>query len=290
MPVHHFSIDVEEYYHPSALADRYPRSRWDDLPRRSPAVVERLLGWLDERGVRGTFFILGWLAEREPDMVQAVAAAGHEIASHGWAHQLVGDLGPEGFRESVARSRDVLQELSGVAVVGYRAPSFSIVPGLEWAFDILIEEGYRYDASLFPISQHPTYGYPSAELYPYWIERPAGRLLEIPSTTARLMGNTLPASGGAYFRLFPYALVRSGMRQAMTAGAPGTFYIHPWELDDWAPRMEKAVPWVRTFWGRKRTWGKMNRMFNDFDFGPIVDTLKDREARSEHSGEATDGA
>ena len=196
---HHFTVDVEEYFHPTAMSPYFPMGEWDQLERRSPAVVERLLDFMAKHDVAGTFFILGWLAEREPGMVRAIATAGHEVASHGYEHELVGKLGPDGFRESVRRSRQVLREISGEEVLGYRAPSFSIVPGLEWAFDVLLEEGYRYDASLFPITQHPTYGYPEAERDPYWIERPAGRLAEFPSTTAEVIGRKLPASGGAYF-------------------------------------------------------------------------------------------
>ena len=153
---HHFTVDVEEYFHPTAMSRYFPAAGWDDLARRSPEVIARLLDVLDARDVTGTFFVLGWLAEREPGMVRDIAGAGHEIASHGYEHQLVGLLGPEGFRESIRRSREVLEDLAGCPVVGYRAPSFSIVPGLEWAFAVLLEEGYRYDASLFPTPQHPT--------------------------------------------------------------------------------------------------------------------------------------
>jgi polysaccharide deacetylase family protein (PEP-CTERM system associated) len=267
-------VDVEEYFHPTAMAPYFPMNEWDNLERRSPAVIERLLDFLSERDVLGTFFVLGWLAEREPVMVRRIADAGHEIASHGYEHDLVGRLGPDAFRESVRRSREVLREISGGDVVGYRAPSFSIVPGLEWAFDLLLEEGYRYDASLFPITQHPTYGYPDAERDPYWIERPSGRLAEFPSTTARVLGRTLPASGGAYFRLLPPALVHAGLRQAAERGQSGMFYIHPWELDDWAPEVNASrVQMVRTFHGRRRTWVRMERLLNGWGFGRVDETL-----------------
>jgi len=271
---HHFTVDVEEYFHPTALARHYPMSAWEGLERRSPAVVDRVLEFLAERGTRGTFFVVGWLAEREPAMVRRIGAAGHEVGSHGYEHELVGRLGPDGFRESVRRSKDALEDLTGEPVLGYRAPSFSIVPGLEWAFDVLLEEGYRYDASLFPVSQHPTYGYPARSPDPHWIERPSGRLAEFPSTTARLLGQTLPASGGAYFRLLPYGLVRAGLQQAARRGRPGMFYIHPWEMDDWVPEVD--APWlqkVRTFAGRRRTWGRLDRMLGEFRFAPIRTTL-----------------
>jgi polysaccharide deacetylase family protein (PEP-CTERM system associated) len=275
MAVHHFTVDVEEYFHPTAMAPHYPMGGWEGLPRRSPRVIERLLDLLERRSVRGTFFVVGWLAEREPGMVRALVERGHEIASHGYEHELVGRLGPGGFRSSVRRSKEVLEQIGGRTVLGYRAPSFSIVPGFEWAFDVLLEEGYRYDASLFPVTQHPTYGYPASPPDPHWIERPAGRLLELPATTAKWLGSKLPASGGAYFRLLPTALVRSGFTQAAARGAPGMFYIHPWELDDWAP--DVRAPWlqrVRTFAGRARCWRRMEDLLEAFEFGPIEPTLR----------------
>lgn len=236
--------------------------------------MDRLLDFLADRAVSGTFFVLGWLAEREPEMVRAISRAGHEIASHGYEHQLVSRLGPEGFRESVRRSRAVLRDITGQEVQGYRAPSFSIVPGLEWAFDILLDEGYAYDASLFPISQHPTYGYPAIEPDPHWIERPGGRLAEFPATTARILGQTLPASGGAYFRILPLGLVRTGVRQAIRRGAPSMFYIHPWELDDWVPDVDASrLQMIRTFCGRRRTWHRMERLFGVAPYGRIDRTL-----------------
>lgn len=282
-PHNHFTVDVEEYFHPTAIARHFPMSQWDTLERRSPRVVERLLDFLAERDVLGTFFVVGWLAEREPEMVRAIAGAGHEIASHGHEHELVGRLGPDGFRASVRRSRATLEDVAGEPVKGYRAPSFSIVPGLEWAFDILLEEGYRYDASLFPVSRHPTYGYPEAEVDPYWIDRPSGRLAEFPATTARVLGRRLPASGGAYFRLLPPALVRHGLRQARSREAAGMFYIHPWELDDWVPDVDAPrLQMIRTFAGRRGTWRRMERLLSEARFGPIDQTLESMD-RAESS-------
>ncbi|MDH5761186.1 MAG: DUF3473 domain-containing protein [Gemmatimonadota bacterium] len=280
MTVHHFTVDVEEYFHPTALAAYYPMAEWGTLKRRTPRVIPRLLEFVGEHGVKGTFFVLGWLAAHERAMVRSISDAGHEIASHGYEHELVGKLGPDGFRESVKRARGVLQDITGQAVRGYRAPSFSIVPGLEWAFDILLDEGYTYDASLFPITQHPTYGYPAVGRDPTWVERPTGRLAEFPSTTARVMGTLLPASGGAYFRILPYALMRAGLRQAEGRGASGVFYIHPWELDDWVPEVDAPrLQMIRTFAGRRRTWSRMRRMFREFRFGPMGEGLAMMEAK-----------
>ena len=275
MIAHHFTVDVEEYFHPTAMSPHFPMESWEGLSRRSPVVVDRLLELLATHNVSATFFVVGWLAERETAMVRAIAEAGHEIASHGYEHELVGRLGREPFRASIKRTKAVLEDITARAVIGYRAPSFSIVPGLEWAFDVMIEEGYLYDASLFPVSRHPTYGYPDAARHPHWIERASGRLAAFPATTARFLGTTLPASGGAYFRLLPYHLVRSGLTQAEERGAPGMFYIHPWELDDWAP--EVSAPWlqkIRTFAGRNRCRLRLERLLREFSFQRVDRSLE----------------
>jgi polysaccharide deacetylase family protein (PEP-CTERM system associated) len=272
--VHHFTVDVEEYFHPTAMAAHFPTEGWASLPRRSPAVIDRLLELLSRHGTRGTFFVVGWLAEQEPAMVRAIAAEGHELASHGQEHALVASLGPAGFRSSVRRSKAVIEDISARPAVGYRAPSFSIVPGMEWAFDILAEEGYSYDASLFPIVGHPTYGYPTLSRDPHWLEREGAPLAEFPAMTVRLLGRSLPASGGAYFRLLPLGLTQWGFRQAASRGAPGMFYIHPWELDDWKP--DVAAPWlqrVRTFAGRRRCWRRLERLLDEFSFGRVDASL-----------------
>jgi polysaccharide deacetylase family protein (PEP-CTERM system associated) len=275
LTIHHFSVDVEEYFHPSAVEPFFPQDGWEALPRRSPDVVARVLQFLAERESRATFFIVGWLAEREPGMVRSIAAAGHEVAAHSWDHRRVPTQVPADFRASVRRNKRELEDLTGAEVLGFRAPSFSIVPGLEWALDVLLEEGYRYDSSLFPIRSHPAYGYPGAGRDPYFLERPAGRLVEVPPTTLRLAGRTLPAAGGAYFRFFPYRFIRAGLEQAARRGQRGTFYIHPWELDDFAP--PTPMPWrtrLRTFGRQSVTWPRLERLFRDFRFQPIADTVR----------------
>lgn len=233
---HHLTIDVEEYFHPTALEGWIPRSEWDLLPRRSGVLIPRILEILHGRGVRGTFFTLGWLAKREPETVRAIAAAGHEIASHGWGHQKVNTLGAEAFRDDLRRSRETLEDLTGEPVVGYRAPSFSIVPGTEWALDVLLEEGFLYDSSMYPIRVHPGYGYPSVEPDPHILHRNGGRLVEIPPATLRVGSLLLPAAGGAYLRFFPVALLKRAMGSARRRGAPATLYVHPWEMDVEMPR------------------------------------------------------
>lgn len=272
-PRHHFTVDVEEFFHGTAFERHIPRDRWSAWPRRAPAIMDRLLEVLDGHDTRATFFIVGWLAELEPGMVRRCAEAGHEIASHSWDHRLVTVQTPEAFRESIRRNRALLEDLTGTAVVGFRAPSFSIVPGAEWAFDALLEEGYRYDASLFPIRGHPTYGYPEAPLDPHWIRRPSGAIAELPATTLTVAGRRLPASGGAYFRFFPYGYLKSAFRQAENRGEPAMFYIHPWEFDV-APDVD--VPFktrLRAFHGLDRTWSRVDRLLRDFDFQTVVETV-----------------
>ena len=170
----------------------------------------------------------------------------------------------------------------GQGILGFRAPSFSIVPGKEWALDALLEEGYRYDSSLFPITQHPSYGYPQGQRDPHWITRPSGRIAEIPPATLRLAGTNLPAAGGAYFRLLPYALIRGALRSAQARKVPGTFFIHPWELDQERPQDHMLPPLVklRLFGGRGRLWSRLDRLFKEFRFRPIADTLSAMESQA----------
>lgn len=274
MSVHHFTVDVEEFFHSTLLTERIPARQWDAFPRRAPEIVGGLLDAMEDAGARGTFFVLGWHAEREPALVRAIASRGHEVASHGQDHVLVPAQTPAALRASLRRSKRLLEDLCGREVVGFRAPSFSVVPGCEWAFDILLEEGYRYDSSLFPISVHPTYGYPGAPRDPHWVDRPGGRLLEVPPTTVALLARRLPAAGGAYLRLLPSALIRAGLRQAGRRGQPGTMYIHPWDLDPVRPdiRLPPLLA-LRLFAGPRRARSALTRLLREFPFRPIAETL-----------------
>lgn len=272
---HHFSVDVEEYFHPTPIEPWIPRSRWNELDRRSMPVIHRFLDLLGTHDIKATFFVLGWLAKREPEMVRAIAAAGHEIASHGWNHRVVTGLTPEEFRREVRQSREVLQDVAGVPVTGYRAPSFSILPGFEWTFEVLLEEGYLYDSSLFPVTAHPDYGYP-CDRDPHLIETRSGALVEIPPVTLRVFGTNLPAAGGAYFRFFPFQLLQGALRQAEERGARGTFYIHPWELDSELPDHE--IPWhirLRTRGRSGNLWTRMHRLLNRFEFERMDATARE---------------
>ena len=270
-PVEHlFTVDVEEYFHVSAFDGALSRSEWRVLPSRVERNVELLLDLLARHETSATFFVLGWIAERQPHVVRRLAESGHEIASHGSWHRRVMTLAPEEFRADIRTAKATLEHASGQRVTGYRAPSFSIVPGTEWAFDVLLEEGYEYDSSLFPI-RRPGYGYPAAATHPHSIHRPSGELLELPLATIDWRGFRLPAGGGGYFRHFPYAVTREAFRQHECRGESGTFYIHPWELDVGQPRV--AAPWltrVRHYRGLESTLPRLERLLGEFRFTSVA--------------------
>lgn len=232
------SVDVEDYFQVQAFAGIIDRNGWDAIPCRVEANMDRLLAQFSRAGVTATFFTLGWIAERYPDLVRRIVREGHELASHGYGHQLVHSLTPEAFREDLVRAKGVLESIGGVQVAGYRAPTFSIGPRNPWAFDVLEETGHRYSSSVYPV-KHDLYGVPDAPRFPY---RPgAGSLVEIPMTTLRLGGRNLPISGGGYFRLMPYMLFRTLLRRFHAAdNRPGVFYFHPWEIDPGQPRVAGA--------------------------------------------------
>ena len=266
---HFFTVDVEEYFQVSAFDSVVSRKEWDARPRRLDRSIPPLLEELARAGSKGTFFVLGWVADRSPDVVREIARAGHEIASHGFWHRRVNTMSAPEFREDVRSSKAVLQDLIGEPVNGYRAPSFSIVPGLEWAFDILLEEGYRYDSSLFPIRRRG-YGYPSSPRWPHVIQRPGGGLNEFPLATASFAGLTLPAAGGGYLRQLPFALIRRGFAEAEARGQPATFYIHPWEIDPDQPRLPVGlITRLRHYRGLSRTLGRTRRLLAEFRFTSI---------------------
>lgn len=270
---HHFTVDVEEYFQVAAMEPYVDRKEWDGIPSRVEIGTRQVLDLLSERNATGTFFTLGWIARRHPALVKEITARGHEIASHGWGHERITTITPKQFRESVRTSRDELEQVSGQRVFGYRAPSFSIVRGGEWALDILIEEGYTYDSSLMPILRSG-YGYRGGGRDAYRITRTAGELVEFPPTTLGAPPVLMPAGGGAYFRLFPYQFVRMAFSSAEQRGVAGTFYIHPWELDEAQPRL--PVSWktrIRHYGGLRRTVPRLRALLRDFEFQSIAATL-----------------
>jgi polysaccharide deacetylase family protein (PEP-CTERM system associated) len=229
------TIDVEDYFQVSAFAPHISRDSWPQRECRVEANIDRILAILDAGNAKGTFFTLGWIAERYPAMVRRIVAGGHELASHGYGHLRASDQSREQFMDDISSSKRILEDIGGQQVKGYRAPSFSIGPGNLWALDALQEAGYRYSSSIYPIA-HDHYGMPDAPRFAFH-PNGANGLLEVPITTVRIGQRNLPAGGGGYFRLLPYALSRGMMRRVNKAdGQPAIFYCHPWELDPGQPR------------------------------------------------------
>lgn len=270
---HHFTVDVEESFQVVALEPFVDRTSWDSMPARVDRGVNLLLEMLAERGATGTFFTLSWVAERHPALVRSIVAAGHEIASHGTDHKRVTQLTPEEFRASVRSSKLVLEDIAGAPVLGYRAPSFSIVRGREWALDVLIEEGYAYDSSLFPV-RRKGYGFVGGQRDAHRIDRSAGSIHEFPPATLKVGGALAPAAGGAYLRHLPYGLVNAAVVAAERRGASATLYIHPWELDVDQPRIRvPAVTRMRHYGRLNRTTPRLRRLLATFAFQSIAQSL-----------------
>lgn len=270
---HFFTVDVEEYFQVKALESVVSRDEWLSRPSRVARSVDELLESLDRHGARGTFFVLGWIAEHRPEVVRAIADAGHEIASHGFWHKRVTAQKPDEFREDIRSSKQSLESLTGTQVLGYRAPSFSIIPGWEWALDVLIEEGYRYDSSLFPIHRRG-YGYPGALRAPHVIRRSSGQLAEFPLATTSFFNYPLPAAGGGYLRQFPLAVIRRAFREATERSEPATFYIHPWEIDPDQPRLPVSpLNRIRHYRGLGFALARIELLLEEFSFDSIASYL-----------------
>ena len=216
------------------------------------------------------------LWERDPEMVKAIHQAGHEVAAHSWIHRRVDGLKPQEFRDAVRRSKALLEDIIGAPVTGYRAPSFSISPGCEWAFDILLEEGYRYDSSVFPIDLGPGYGYKGASPDPHWLQRGSGLLGEVPPLSLGFRGKRYPAAGGAYLRLLPFQLVKAALRQAEARGVPGTLYIHPWDVDPELVPLKGLPPLLRLrlYGGSRRARKRLSLLIRTLRSRPIRETLE----------------
>lgn len=272
-PVNVMSVDVEDYFHVSAFEGVALRAEWSSYESRVVANTDRLLDLLAGSRARATFFVLGWVAERHPRLIRRIAAEGHELASHSYWHRLVYTLAPDEFREDLRRARGVIEDAAGVGVRGYRAPSYSITARSLWAFDVLIEEGYEYDASVFPI-HHDRYGIPTAPRAPYVVTRPGGSILEVPGTTG-LVGNIRLPIGGGYFRLMPYPYTRWVMRQLNTIERrPAVFYLHPWEIDPAQPRIAgSTVSRWRHYNRLHRTEDRLRQLLADFRFDTIEAVL-----------------
>jgi polysaccharide deacetylase family protein (PEP-CTERM system associated) len=272
--VNAMTIDVEDYFHVSAFERTVQRERWDSFDSRVCNNTVRLLDMFAEAGTRATFFVLGWVAERFPALVGRIASGGHEIASHGFAHRLVYEQTRDEFASDLRRAKAALEDACGAAIVGYRAPSYSITNRSMWAIDVLIEQGYVYDASVYPI-HHDRYGIPDAPRHPYLIRRPHGSIWEFPGSTVRLAGQNLPIGGGGYFRLLPYAWTRLGIWRVNNAERrPAMFYLHPWEIDPEQPRVSASrMSRVRHYTNLAKTEARLVRLLSEFRFDSAISVL-----------------
>ncbi len=280
MTLNALSVDLEEYFQVSNFTKLIERSRWETLPSRVRDATRRLLDAADATGNRATFFVLGWIAERHPELVREIAARGHEIACHGYGHELVYEIGPERFRADLRRARAAIEQATGAPVHGYRAPSYSITEASLWALRILVEEGFRYDSSIFPIRHH-RYGIPGFARRPVRIELGGGQSIdEFPLTTLAAGPWSLPLAGGAYLRFLPPAVFAWGLGRLVAAGEPTVLYVHPWEIDPEQPR--QAVGWlvrVNHYHNLHRTEGRLRRLLERFRFAPMAEVLAQLEAQ-----------
>jgi polysaccharide deacetylase family protein (PEP-CTERM system associated) len=271
------SFDVEEYFQVEAFASVVDPHHWDRHPSRVADSTRKLLDLLASRGVRATFFALGWVAARQPGLLREIRAGGHELACHGYAHRLIYTMSRDAFRDDIRRAKSTIEDATGTPVFGYRAPTFSVVRKSLWALEVLVEEGFAYDSSIFPI-HHDRYGIPDAPRFPHRVEFGGGaELLEFPMTTVEVAGQRIPFCGGGYFRLTPYPLIRAGVRRVNGRdGMPVIVYLHPWEFDPLQPRLPaRALTRFRHGLNIARTAGKLDRLLRDFAFAPVGDVLRE---------------
>lgn len=273
------TVDVEDYFQVTAFERYVSRDDWDRYPLRVVDNTLRVLDLFDEFDVKATFFILGWVAERCSGLVKEISRRGHEIACHGYGHELIYCIGPERFRADVRRAKMLLEDQAGVAVDGYRAPSYSITKNSLWALDILIEEGFRYDSSIFPVV-HDLYGIPDAQRFPYLCRRPAGTIMEFPLTTLPIRAGgkefRLPIAGGGYLRLFPSAVIGHGIRSINAdERQPAVLYFHPWEIDPEQPRIKAGFKSrFRHYLNLHHTEGKLKSLLGMHRFGTMSGVLE----------------
>jgi polysaccharide deacetylase family protein (PEP-CTERM system associated) len=271
------TFDVEEYFHVEAFRGLLSQEDWSRLPSRVEASTRQLLDLLDHHRVTATFFVVGWVAERQRPLVREIQARGHELGCHGHLHRPIYAMSPVDFREDLHRGKQAIEDAAGAPVAGYRAPTCSVVRHTLWALDILAEAGFRYDSSVFPI-RHDRYGLPDAPRGAHRVDlEDGGQIIEFPMTTVRLAGQNLPFCGGGYFRLLPYRVVAAGIRHLNARDEmPAMVYLHPWEIDPDQPRMKvHGLTRFRQYVGLNRTVRKLERLLTDFSFGPAIDVLRE---------------
>jgi polysaccharide deacetylase family protein (PEP-CTERM system associated) len=264
------TIDVEDYYMVSAFADRICFDDWCLQESRVERNTHKILGLLNRHNVKGTFFVLGWIAERLPALVREIQSQGHEIASHGYNHRLIYNLTPHEFREDLRQSKNILEDLTGKQVLGFRAASYSIVQRSIWAIDILIEEGFVYDSSIFPV-RHDRYGIPGAKRHPHVINSPSGSIIEFPPATLKFWKSIFPVAGGGYLRLLPISLTRHAIRRLNEQeNQIAVIYLHPWEIDPEQPRINGSLlSRLRHYVNLDSTFGKLESLLTDFKFDSL---------------------
>jgi polysaccharide deacetylase family protein (PEP-CTERM system associated) len=270
------TFDIEEYFHAEAFAGVVRPEEWPTLESRVVRASERILEVLAATGTRATFFVLGWVAARHPELVRSIAAAGHEVACHGYGHQMITRLSRAQFAADLERAKATLEDAAGVAVIGYRAPTFSVVRETLWSLEVLAEAGFRYDSSIFPIV-HDRYGIPDAPRFPH--RRPAGdgvSIAEFPLSTVGRLKWRFPVAGGGYFRLLPYAVTAWALRHLnRKEGQPAIVYLHPWEIDADQPRLPvDRLTQLRHSVNTRTTESKLRRLVREFEFAPVRDVLR----------------
>ncbi len=275
--LHAVSFDVEEFFQVANLRAFVSREQWDDVPSRLDVGMERILDCLARRDAKATFFFLGWIAERHPEWVRRCVEAGHEVASHGYEHEFLQDIGPENLARDLERTEEALEAAGAPRPVGFRASTFTLTRATWWAVDVLTERGYRYDSSVHPV-HHPTYGIPDFEPGISRIAGPSGReLVEFPVATWPLAGRNLPMGGGGYFRLLPGWLLRAGVAGLERRGRPAAIYLHPWEFDPDQPRYPApALKRFRHYLNLDRTLSRLDRLLERFRFGSLRQVLEER--------------
>jgi polysaccharide deacetylase family protein (PEP-CTERM system associated) len=283
------SFDMEEWFCVSNFENAIRREDWPHLESRIEQSTRRILGLLEQHDVKATFFILGWIAERHPDLIKTIAAGGHEIASHGYGHHLVCNLSPSEFREDLARSLEILAKVSGTQCLGYRAPSFSLKRSMTWAWQILIEEGMQYDSSIVPAIRARS-GDLGASRYPFAFRVGQRRIIELPLSTIAALGTKLPVAGGGYFRLYPFSITRWAIGRINKEGFPAVIYLHPWEFDPDQPKPSASrLSLLRHRIGIRSVYGRLHRLLEEFSFGPLAQVLRELQVPDVSLGPCSSG-
>ncbi len=266
------SIDLEDWFCVNNFRDIIPKDDWENCELRVRESTQNILKLLNNHNVKATFFVLGWIAERVPDLIKNIHAQGHEIATHGYSHSLITEMTPEKFKEDLSKAIKITEEIVETKIIGFRAPSFTIVNKTLWALDILNDCGIKYDSSVFPITFHPDYGMDDVELTPFQITK---AIIEFPLTVAEVFGKKIPCSGGGYFRLYPYSITKYLLKQCLKQERPIIFYCHPWEVDPDQPKMKlPLMKKFRHYVNLSKTIDKLEKLLTDFEFTTVKEALE----------------